>query len=56
MPEPDQDRAPRRIGERAEDGIEPTRRIVNHTVKCARESRARQAVVEWKGIRLRQPG
>ena len=46
MPEPDQDRAPRRIGKRAEDGIEPARRIVNHKVKCARESRGSQAAVE----------
>ena len=54
VPEPDQDRAPRRIGERAEDGIEPARRIVNHKVKCAREFRASQAAVERKGICLRQ--
>ena len=43
VPQPEQDRAPRRIGERAEDRIEAARRIVNHKVKCARELRARQA-------------
>jgi len=46
LTEPDQDRAPRRIGERAEDGIEPARRIVNHKVKCARELRTCQAAGE----------
>ena len=52
LPEPDQDRAPRRIGERAEHGIEPARRIVNHKVKCARELRTSQAAVEEKGGHL----
>lgn len=51
MPQPEQDRAPRRIGERAEDRIEAARRIVNHKVKCARELRARQAPDRTKAER-----
>jgi hypothetical protein len=51
MPEPHQDSAPRRIGERAEDGIQPARGIVNHKVKCARELRTCQAACEaQKGL------
>ncbi len=34
LAEPDQHGPARRVGERAEDGVEPARRIVNHKVKC----------------------
>jgi len=55
MPEPHQDSAPRRIGERAEDGIQPARGIVNHKVKCARELRTCQAACEGRAGNAYRP-
>jgi len=49
VPEPSEHGAPRGIGERAEDCVEPRRRIVNHKVKYERTFYGCQATANRRG-------
>lgn len=53
-PKPDEHGTPGGVGESAEDGIEPIRCIVNHTVKCERDFRVCQAPTRDRRVSARR--